>query len=299
VAALAAAVLMGYGITTMPRADIMTKIGAAAMGLSAAAIWTVVGSGLWAAARGITRVSLRVLRRGMRRSGPADSRREKVARARGLRALAVSCAVVALVAAGVGFASGLPVKLFSIWSSIRPASLEVRARSFPQEEIREMDISTMSSRILLEAAPSAEREIRVSYEKPEWLTGSPQVQDRKLVFRETSSGTLPFMGIIAMHPGTTSVRITVPRGYRADAVVLESGSGDVSFAVTAGAVRVKTNSGDVSFAEGKALYRIRASAPRGKINVRGEPIVERTYSEGPASAAVAELATEDGTVEIR
>ncbi len=299
VAAPATAALMGYGITTMPRADAMAKIGTAAVGLSAAAISTAVGLGLWAAARGITRVTLRVLRRGMRHDGLADPQRQKAPHAHGMRAALVSCAVVALVGLGGAFVSGLPMKLFSIWNSMKPVNLEVRTWRFRPGEIRSINVSTLNSGILLEADGDSREGISVSYEEPEWLTGTPVVRNRDLVFREASSGTLPFMDMIAMHTGTTSVRITVPLGYRADAVALESGSGDVSFALSAGTVRVATNSGDISFSEGGNLYRIRASTPRGKIIVRGKPIVEKTYSEGPVRGAAAELTTEDGTLEIR
>jgi hypothetical protein len=299
VSALAMAGLMGYGISTMPNADIMAKIGTAAAGLFTAAFLSAIGLGLWTAAKGITRVTLRVLRRGLRRDRPVDRQTENIPpRAGKLKKAFLACAVAAIIGIVGVLPSGLPVKLFSIWNSMKPGNLETRTWRYSTAEIREMEISTLNSEIVLETAAGSQDAIRVTYEEPEWLTGVPGVENKKLSFREISSGTIPFMDFIARHEGTTSVRVEVPRGYRAKAITVNSQSGDVSVALPADIIRIETSSGDIRLEAGKTPYRIRISAPRGRIIVRGKTVEGGSYEAGAAGGA-AELKTYDGTIEIQ
>jgi uncharacterized membrane protein len=299
IGALAMAALMGYGITTMPNADIMAKIGTAAMGLFSAALLSGAGLGLWASAKGITRITLRKLREGLRRDRRVDRQPQSVPpRAGKLKTAFLVCAVAALAGIAGAFPSSLPMKLFSIWNSMKPGNLAIRTWSYPPAEIREMEISTMNSEILLETAADSQEAIRITYEEPEWLTGKPAVAGKKLVFREVSSGTLPFMDFIAMHAGTTSIRITVPRGYSARAITLENGSGNVSLAIAAEITRVDTGSGSIRFDAGKSACRIRVSTPRGHVIVKGKAWEGGSYEAG-AAGAVVELKTGNGTVDIR
>ncbi len=299
VSALASVALMGYGISTIPNADTLVKVGTAAVGLFTAASLSAVGLGLWTAAKGITRVTLRALRRGLRHDRSVDRQMEIIPHRTGkLRTAFLVCAVAGIIGIAGVLPSGLPVKLFSIWNSMKPGNLDTRTWSYPTAEIREMEISTMNSKIVLETAAGSQDAIRVTYEKPEWLAGAPSVENKKLSFREVSSGTIPFMDFIARHEGTTSVRVEVPRGYRAKAITVNSNSGDVSVALTAEIIRVETASGDIRLEEGKTPYRIRVSAPHGRIIVKDKTVEGGSFEAGAAGGA-AELTTDDGTVEIR
>jgi len=299
VGALVMAALMGYGISTMPNADIMAKIGTAAAGLFLTAFLCGIGLGLWSAAKGITRVTLRVLRRGLRRDRLMDRQTENPPQRTGmLKAAFLICAVAALIGIGGILPSGLPVKLFSIWNSMKPGNLDTRTWSYSTAEIREIEIAAMNSEIVLETAAGSQGAIRVTYEEPEWLTGAPAVENKKLSFREISSGTIPFMDFIARHEGMTSVRIEVPSGYRAKSITVNSQSGDVSAALPADIIRIETTSGDIRFEAGKTPYRIRVSAPRGRILVNGKTLEGGSYEAGAAGGA-AELTTYDGTIEIQ
>ncbi len=304
VSAAASAALLGFGITTIPGAGLMTKVSVASAALASAACLLATGMGLWAGANGIARLTLQALRRGLRRDRPVDrpaGNAPAVTRPRKgrLKAALLAC-LVAFAAGVVGlFLSPLPSKYFSIWSSAKPAHLTVRAWSYPSASIRELQVSTMSSAIILDSGADRRGEIRISYEEPEWLTGATAATGASLSFRETTSGALPFMGFIARHPGTTSVRITLPRGYHAVTVNLRSGSGMVTVAAPVDALAVRTGTGDIRFQGAVAASRIRVGAPRGSITVNGSAVAEHTYLAGPANGAVADLETSGGTVEIQ
>jgi len=299
VGAVAAAALMGYEITTMHGADTMTKIGAGSAGVFAAGLLSAVALGFLAAARGITRVTLRKLRSGLRRGMPAGDMPEAVPpRTRGLGTAALILTVVAFAGFGGTFPSGLPTELFSIWNSMKPADLNVRTWSFPAAQVRQIQIATLNSAVILESSSDLNA-IGVTYEEPKWLTGTPVAKDGRLAFREMSSGAIPFMDFIAMHEGTTSLKITVPRGYRADSLVVSSHSGSVSLSVPGGSVRVDTGSGNIHFDSAAAAYRMRATAPAGRIIVKGKALRSTSYEAGAANGATVDLATQNGTVEIR
>jgi hypothetical protein len=294
----AAAAFMGYGISTIPAADLMTKIALAGTALFAAGLMTAAGLGLWSAAKGITRVTLRLLRRGLKLNRPLDQQAEAIPPRKGmLKTAFIICGAAALIGIGATIPSGLGMKLFSIWNSMKPAALELREWSYPASSIRDIEVSTMNCSIVLSTSADPKAEIRVSYEEPEWQTGAPVIEGRKLSFRETSSGTIPFMDFIARHPGTTVLTITVPRGYSARSIVLDSGSGNVSFSQSAEAIAIKTASGNIGFQTAKTPYRLKASTQDGRIVVRGKTLGKKTYEAGASGAAV-ELETADGTIDI-
>ena len=297
--AAVSAVLLGYGITTMPEAFLREKIGVAGTAVFVAGFLTALGVALWRIANGISRITLRILRKGLQGDRRPDTH-AKYGRPRTVRARMafLICGVAGLLGIGAMAYSGLPVKLFSIWNSQKPQSLAVRTWNYSPGEIREIEVATLNTGIVIEAGARPRDGIRVTYEEPEWLTGEPVVSNRKLAFREASTGMVPFMDFIARHMGMTSVKIELPRGYLARSVTLTSRGGSVSLALPAESIRAKTDSGSIHFVAGKAPYRIRASAPNGKILVQGKVQEGNVYEAGGGGNTV-ELSSANGMVEIQ
>ncbi|MBN2352663.1 MAG: DUF1700 domain-containing protein [Spirochaetales bacterium] len=296
--ALAVVALTGFGLQGMPNADAMSRVSLAGVGLLCAAAAIAVGLGVWTAAGAIGRVTLKALRRGLRREREAGSPRESAPARRGKLWIAfLACGLAAGLGAVGAFLSDLPLRLFSIWNSMKPADLVVREWTYAPEKIREIEIRTMNSAIVVETGASGEKLIRLIREEPTWLSGTPVLENGRLAFREVSSGTLPFMDFIARHEGMTDVRITIPRGYRARSLSLGSGSGAVSVAANAAAVRVENGSGVIRFESGGATRRIRAFAKPGHIVVGGKIQVSGAYESG--SGSLVELVSGDGTIDIR
>ncbi|MGE5597769.1 MAG: DUF1700 domain-containing protein, partial [Bacteroidota bacterium] len=255
--AAGAAALMAYGISEMAPAHVMEKIGAAGAGVFGAAALSAAGLGLWLAARGVTRLTLRILRRGLGRGGDRErSLTEGALLTRGIRRAFAACAAALLLGVGLIVPSGLPLRYFSIWNSMKP-SFTVRAGAYRAADIREIEVETLNSAILLRAAAKPAREIRVSYEEPDWMAGVATVKGGKLIFREESRGRLPFLDFIARHEGMTAVTIEVPPGYRARPVTLSSKGGRIDAALPAGNIRIKTLTGNVRFKASGGHFAIR------------------------------------------
>jgi uncharacterized membrane protein len=231
VAALIGAILwaglMGFGVTTMPAMYVREMIGVAGVAVMGAALLALMAVGLWRAADAMNRVTLRILKENLRKGRPGgqpDSAQPHAGRA---GRLVLACALAALAGIGMLIASGLPMRYFSIWNSARPESLAVRAWSYPVKEVRGIEVETLNTNIVIEAAKTPAPSIQVTYEEPEWMVGESSVRDGTLVFRETSRGMLPFMEYIARHPGVTVVRIAVPRGHRALDIEAKTTGGEI------------------------------------------------------------------------
>jgi len=297
--AVVSAVLLGYGITTMPEAFLRERIGVAGAAVLAAAALTALGLALWRIANGISRITLRVLRKGLRREQRPDTHAGNGKPRTGpFRIALLICCVAGLLGIGAMASSSLPAKLFSIWSSQKPESLDVRTWGYASSDVREIEVATLNTSIVLDAAGSALDGIRVTYEQPDWLKGETVMSNGKLAFRETSSGMVPFMDFIAAHPGTTSVRIEVPRGYFARSVTLTSRSGSVSLALPAESIHAKTFSGPIRVVAGRTQYHISATSPDGKIIVQGK-VQEGSSFEAGVGGNKVELNSAKGMIEIQ
>jgi uncharacterized membrane protein len=297
--AVGVAALAVYGILVPPLTYLRQIIGVAGAGLLASAALVIVGLGIWSIGNAMTRLALRAFRRGRRRAAPATSG-SGTARPRrhGMRTAVIVFSIAGLLGIAALFSSGLPVTLFTIWNSARPSPLETRRWTYDSKDVRQIDVTTMSSSVSIVTAPEPRSGIQVTYEEPAWLAGSAGVDARRLRFRETSRGMLPFMDFLARHVGMTSLTITVPEGYRAELLAVTSIGGSVTLDIPAQTIQARTATGVIRFTP-KAPSRIRATAPTGRITVRGTAQSASVYIGGSSDGSAVDLNTSEGAIEIR
>lgn len=299
IGAFAAAALMGYGISQTASAYVWEKIGTAGVALLSVALFVAVGLGLWLAANGIARYTLRMLRRGLQRERMPDMPPAGVRHANGgVRKALVLCTAAAVFGLVLLVPSGLALRYFSIWNSMKPEHTALRTWTYHPGEIRAFEIKTMNSQIILKTSEARTDAIGISYEEPDWMKGESAVVDRRIVFAETSRNRLPFMGFVSRHEGMTVVTVEVPRGYLADEVALESIGGHISIDLRARSVRIKTSSGTIRFNDRGNSYAIQASTRNGRITVKGKQLDGRAYTPGHSAAYEAEIHSTDGMIEI-
>jgi hypothetical protein len=252
---------------------------------------------MWRAANAMSRITVRVLRKGLRKGlgpeaapGPGARRPAKAGRTYlifGLAAVLGACLVVS---------SSLPFALFSLWNSERPADLVPGAWTFPSRSVRNIEVATLNSSIVVR--PSRATSIRVASEEPPWLEGAPALINGKLVYRETSRGMFPYMAFLARHPGTTSLTIEVPRGLRVDTLIARTIGGSISIELPARSIRAATGTGLLRYsADGRV--RLEVKAPVGQILVHGAPVDSGSYESGPSDGSTVELRSTEGRVEIQ
>ena len=295
--AIAVAALMGYEITTMPAAYLRESIGAAGLAALAASLLAGTGLALWLAANAINRITLRALRRGLRRGAPMDRPSEPAKpRKQRTRIAFLACAIIALVGAGLIATSGLPEKYFTIWNGERPEDIALRDWSFDPRKVDAIEVVALNSRVSIEAGST--EDLRIAYEEPPWLAGEVIADDGKLSFRESSRRMLPFMNFVARHQGMTSVRIEVPRRYLPRSIAVTTNGGNVFLAAAAREVDVQTITGSIRFAAPDDAFHIKAFAPDGNIVVRGSRVAGNEHETGPAKGHPVELQSSEGMIEL-
>lgn len=302
-AAVGAAALMTYGISEMAPAYTLEKIGAAGTAIFAAAAFTGTGLGLWLAAKGITRLTLRILRRGLGRDGDRERPlAEGSLLTRRIKTAFMVCAAAGLLGVGMVIPSGLPLRCFSIWNSMKPPESAERAWTHRARNVREIRVATLNSAVVLKTAAAQTDVIRVTYEEPDWLRGETVLQEGNLSFTEVSRGRIPFMNFLVRHEGTTAVTIEVPKGFRVDAAQLESKSGPISIGLRAGRITARTANYNVAIRLDTLgeRYAVRAVARIGKIFVGGRLVREGgEYRQGTSGNKVELECTNAGTIEIK
>jgi len=298
-AVAASAGLTVYEITRMSASSAWERIGAAGLGLFAAGLLGALGLLLWLAANAITRVTLRVLRRGVHRSDakePPPAAPRSPGRWKARRAAFIVLLALGLLGLGLTIPARLPWSYVSIWNSMRPAALTERSWSFDPAEIRTLDLQTLSSGITVRVGSSDL--ITLRYEEPRWMSGAALRRGDGVSFSETSSGRLPYLEWVARHEGVTTLVMEVPEGYVPREVTLRSGSGPIEVAMPAETIRVETENGRLGFAASRYAYGVRAMTRNGTISVSGT-VLDRTTYEAAGGPLEAELRSVDGKVEIR
>ena len=297
--ALGAVALMIDGISGMSAGFVLEKIGAAGVAVFAAAVFAAAGLGLWLAANRITRLTLRVLRRSLKRDWERgrDAGTGQTA-SLGLKKAFLICVASALLGIVLIIPSGLPMRYFSIWNSMRPGHLTAVAGIYNATDISEIEATTLNSRIVVRTGAAPSESIRVIYEKPDWMANTLALHSKRLIFREISRGMLPFLGFIARHEGMTAVMIEVPPNYAAKAVQIQSTGGHISVDLQAGSIRVKTGDGNIRFSSRGWIYNIKVYARKGSITVKGRLFDGGVYASGAGEGHIAELRSSGGKIEI-
>ncbi len=300
IGAIALACVMILGAVQMPGRYPMEIIGTAGGAALSGAVTALAGLLLLRIAAILSRATTGLLRRRMRGNArPAEKNGTKPRKSAGMKITAAVFGFLALAGIGLLAPSGLPVKYFMIWNSVKPVDAAENSWTFKTRDVRRISASTMNTDIVIQSSGSGTGDIRVRYEEPPWLTGDAALENGEIVFKETSRGMLPFMDFIARHRGTTALVIEVPSGFRANVLEAQSIGGCVTLAVPAGSSRVETNTGAILFTVNSSVKRITAAAPEGGIIVNGAPMPGTSYAAAGPGAGTAELASTGGRIEIR
>ncbi len=155
---------------------------------------------------------------------------------------------IILLATAAGFiifsVSGIPWRYFTIFNSMKPEGRINRAvEEFKASDIRKINVLTAHSSIRIEEGSSDK--IVISYEEPDWLDYELSSNGGELNFREVSSGRLPFFSLVSLHESKTELSITLPRGYKADSIMLRSVGGNIYIQGKIENLEVKTTTGKV------------------------------------------------------
>lgn len=179
----------------------------------------------------------------------------------------------------ITIATGLPVKLFMIFNSMKPGSITFHSREYTTGEVTRINAATVHSAIRLKEGSSDK--IILEYEKADWLEFESSCSNGELVFRERSNGRLPLFPLISMHENRTELAIVLPAGYQPDKISLESRGGFLYIESSNVRVEAKTYTGSifidipgVSAADGLP-DTVSVTTDRGSVYAGGEKIGQK------------------------
>lgn len=139
-------------------------------------------------------------------------------------------ASVLLIATAAGFilfaVSGIPWRFFIIFNSMKPeGNINRVVTQYNAEDINK--ITSITAHSTIKIGEGSSDKIVISYEEPDWLTHEINNTGGELSFREMSNGRLPFFPLVSLHGSQTELSISLPRGYKADSIFLQSVGGNI------------------------------------------------------------------------
>ncbi|HEX2944488.1 MAG TPA: DUF1700 domain-containing protein [Clostridia bacterium] len=205
----------------------------------------------------------------------------------------------------ISLSTGLPIKLFMIFNSMKPANVTMREWSYNAADIRDISMNTAHSHIRLEEGKSDK--IEVSYEQSDWMDPEISDKDGKLSFKEKFNGRIPFFPLISMHENNAELTIRLPAGYNAEVISLESRGGFIWVDSANYPAEVRTYTGSIYLKPGvgEPTPSVKAVTSTGTIQVSekdaGKKTANKTVYENVPSAgskSIMDLETDRGSIFI-
>lgn len=304
-AAAVAALGMIYEATTIPSAYLMEIIGTIGIGLFGAGVLLLPAYGLYKLGMLLIVMSSRFIGRMLKRTGNQADAAGRGAAARRLKPVKVIYACLILIAAGLVLSgiSGLPVKYFTLFNSMKPDNINIRTAEYDPSQISKISLVTANSHINLTSNPGSK--ITVTYEQPDYLDYELSVSGSMLSFYEKPNGKLPLYDLAKIHESRTDLTISLPDGYEPGTTVLESTGGFINVDRPTDNLQIKTSTGkiDLNFNKHADSYNIDASTESGTIVVDGTEAGQQSkegqqYYSGSGTGKTVKVQSSRGNIYI-
>lgn len=244
---LAASISEAAKIPAMYAGEIAGTVG---LGIFVSGIFILTACVFYMLYRPLIRLSARLVFRMMKKdSKPADKtggeRKASPGTSGGKRMRGYFRAGLIIAAAGliISLASGLPVKLFMIFNSMKPADITVIRKEFGIGEADRISIYTVHSNIRL--AEGRSENIVIEYEKSDWLDYGLENRNSEIVFEERSNGRLPLFSLVSLHENRAELTVSLPPGFDPDRLSLESRGGTIWVESGSFPADIKTHTGTI------------------------------------------------------
>ena len=264
----------------IPSGFVLEKIGTIGIGLLAAGICLFVSYSFYKLCRLLIVLSASFIHRlqkksAIKLSGNSDTETSPgLKRRSGKPVLVIS--IITLSGLVLFMVSGLPVRYFTLFNSMKPQNVSVRTMEYEASKIKNISIATAQSHINL--TRGASDKIAVSYEQPDWLDYDSSATSDTLNFTEKSNGRLSLFKIISLHESVTEVNITIPADYNPKSVKLESTGGFISIKCLVPDLKAVTYTGNLAFTSPEKKqegFSLKASTGTGSIVVNNKPVKQK------------------------
>ncbi len=247
ISAVAVFTALLYEAVRVPSGAVLSLIGTLAASIFFSGLLVLLTYGFYVLARLCIRLTARVARRFMRRSGTHPSGYEGNTESREYkpRRFGIIVTGITVLAFIVLFLSGLPVTYFRIFNSEKiETSIQAINLSSETAGLRGIRIITMNSMVRI--AYGSSKTIGIRYEETPWLSYTLGSEDGILTFREVSTGRLPLYLLASLHESLTEVTVSLPAEYEPDTVVIETTGGHVRADGIRKGLKITTLNGNIN-----------------------------------------------------
>lgn len=307
-AAAACVILPGfiYEALKIPSKYIAEIISTISMGIFSAGLCLLLAFGFFKLCRLFIQLSSGLVRRMLNKSHKplTDISKSPAEKSNSSKLLLKVCLISISAGLVLSLATGLPIKLFMIFNSMEPSSIATQEWEYDSTSVDKINITTAHSHIRLEKGDSDK--IKISYEQSDWLEPETTCTNGQLTFSEKFNGRLPLFSFVSLHENNTEVVISLPEGFKPDALGLESKGGFVHIGSTDFNVMAKTYTGNIYLEPGTGAKPavIRASTSTGIIQAGGTNVGAKTsksteYIVAAQTGSSIELDTTRGSIFIK
>lgn len=279
--------------------------GTLGMGFLGAGVCLLLAYGLYKLGRLFIKLSTRSIRWMLKKPGkpmPEMDSPQPTGKSRSKRVV-TACIVLSVAGLALFSVSGLPLKFFTIFNSMKPENITLKTSEYDPDKISKISLITAHSHIKL--ARNSSDKIIISYEQPDWLDYEIGSSGSMLSFYEKSNGRLPLFNLVTLHESRTELTVSIPKDYSPEILTVESRGGYVFITGLVENIEVKTYTGNINFdsRDTPGELNIKASTENGSIEVEGSRAGQKTskgteYYRNAQSEKTAELSTSRGNINI-
>lgn len=270
-----------YQAFSIPLRFPLEIVGTLGMGFFGAGICLLTAFWLYKLGILFIRISTQLVRWMLKKFGkhiPEMSRRQ-IERKSNSKRVVVACLVLSVTGLILFSISGLPVRYFIIFNSMKPENISMRTLDVEPDKINKISVVSAHSHVKL--VRNSSDKITISYEQPDWLDYEMGSSGSMLSFYEKSNGRLPLFKLTTIHNSHTEIVVSIPQEYSPEIVTIESTGGYIYITGVAENVRVKTYTGNIYLDSDNSVgdYNIKVNTKSGCIDVDGIEAGQKT-SEG-------------------
>lgn len=215
------------------------------LALLTAGVLMAAAFGLFKLGRLMVRVSTGQIRWIRKKSGkpmPQMSMQERY-KVSNSKKVVLACTIMCVVGLVLFSVSGLPVKYFAIFNSIKPDNINIKTEEYDPSGINKISLATEHSCIRL--TENSGDKIVISYEQPDWLDYEMDLSGSMLSFYEKSNGRLPLFKLSSLHESRTELVVSLPAKYSPQVITISTTGGFVYIEGLAENINVKTYTGSI------------------------------------------------------
>jgi len=252
--------------------DVMGIVGAIGLGILGAGFLLALSYVFFKLGRLLIRVSVWLVRKMMGKPGrivPETEREQNTVKRIWSHALPVF-AVIMFTGLIMLSVSGLLLKYWMIFNSMKPLGIEVHTMEFDPAQVDKISAVTTHTNIKL--VRGSGDKISLSYEQTDWLEYEAELNGREICFNEKSNGRLPLFQLTQLHENSAVLTISIPENFSLQSIDAESYGGIIYIENLVENIEASTMSGKI-YLDNKNVKEdcsLRVTAGAGTIEVNGK-----------------------------